>query len=103
VDDRYNGRPVFQDHRRSHQEDARGALRDGVVDLGKRSRQEAQPLGNGSPTDLLGTPAPTIRVVSERAGLAGASGRELLDYIGLLFDYWHDYKAGKLSRETFVS
>jgi transposase len=40
---------------------------------------------------------------SERDGPAGALGRELLDYTGLLFDYWHDYKAGKLSRETFVA
>jgi transposase len=27
----------------------------------------------------------------------------LLDYAGLVFEYWHDYKAGKLSRETFVA
>jgi len=38
---------------------------------------------------------------SERAGPADAFGRELLDYTGLLFDYWHDYKAGKLDRATF--
>jgi transposase len=40
---------------------------------------------------------------SERDGQAGAIGQELLDYTGLLFDYRHDYKAGKLSRETFVA
>jgi transposase len=38
---------------------------------------------------------------SERAGPAGEIGRQLLDYTGLLFDYWHDYKAGKLDRATF--
>lgn len=40
---------------------------------------------------------------SERDGQAGAIGRELLDYTGLLFDYWQDLKAGKLGRETFVA
>ena len=40
---------------------------------------------------------------SERDGPAAAFGRQLLDYEGLVFDYWHDYKAGKLSRETFVA
>jgi transposase len=40
---------------------------------------------------------------SERPGDAGALGRQLLDYTGLLFEYWHDYKAGKLDRETFVA
>lgn len=40
---------------------------------------------------------------SERAGPAGAFGRELLDHTGLLFDYWHDYKAGKLDRATFLA
>jgi transposase len=40
---------------------------------------------------------------SEREGPAGALGRELLDYTGLLFQYWHDYKDGKLSRERFVA
>jgi len=34
---------------------------------------------------------------------AGAFGRELLDYTGVVFEYWHDYKAGQLSRETFVA
>jgi len=27
----------------------------------------------------------------------------LLEYTGILFEYWHDYKAGKLSREMFVA
>jgi transposase len=40
---------------------------------------------------------------SERAGPAGEIGRQLLDYTGLLFDYWHDYKAGKLDRATFLA
>jgi transposase len=40
---------------------------------------------------------------SERDGPSAAFGRQLLDYAGLVFDYWHDYKAGKLSRETFVA
>ncbi|HUH21594.1 MAG TPA: IS66 family transposase [Gaiellaceae bacterium] len=40
---------------------------------------------------------------SERAGPAGEFGRQLLDYTGLLFDYWHDYKAGTLDRATFLA
>ena len=40
---------------------------------------------------------------SERDGPAGAIGRELLDYTGILFEYWHDYKSGKLERERFVA
>ena len=40
---------------------------------------------------------------SERAGPAGEIGRQLLDYTGLLFNYWHDYKAGRLDRVTFVA
>jgi len=40
---------------------------------------------------------------SERDGPAAFFGRQLLDYAGLVFEYWHDYKAGKLSRETFVA
>jgi transposase len=38
---------------------------------------------------------------SERAGPSAEFGRQLLDYTGLVFDYWHDYKAGKLDRGTF--
>lgn len=35
---------------------------------------------------------------SERAGPAATVGVELLDYVRILFSYWHDFKAGKLSR-----
>jgi transposase len=38
---------------------------------------------------------------SERAGPAGCFGRELLDYIGILFDYWGQVRAGQLSRDAF--
>ena len=38
---------------------------------------------------------------SERAGRAGALGRELLDYIAIMFAYWEDLKVGKLSRDQF--
>jgi transposase len=37
----------------------------------------------------------------ERAGPAGAFGRELLDYAGIVFEYWDDYRAGRLSRDVF--
>ncbi|MGO9832600.1 MAG: IS66 family transposase [Polyangiaceae bacterium] len=40
---------------------------------------------------------------SERDGPGGAFGRQLLDYAGIVFDYWHDYKAGKLDRATLVA
>lgn len=40
---------------------------------------------------------------SERDGPGAAFGRQLLDYAGLLFEYWQDYKAGKLSRQTLVA
>jgi transposase len=40
---------------------------------------------------------------SERAGPVGEIGRQLLDYTGLLFDYWHDYQAGTLDRATFLA
>jgi transposase len=40
---------------------------------------------------------------SERDGPAGAFGRQLLDYAGIVFDYWHDYKAGKLRREQLIA
>src|SRR5208283_506718 len=40
---------------------------------------------------------------SERDGPAGAFGRELLDYTGIVFEYWHEYKAGKLTREKFLA
>jgi transposase len=38
---------------------------------------------------------------SERDGPAGAFGRELLDYIGIIFEHWGDVKTGKLSRDNF--
>ena len=40
---------------------------------------------------------------SERDGPAAVFGQQLLDYTGIVFEYWHDYKAGKLRRETFVA
>jgi transposase len=40
---------------------------------------------------------------SERDGPAGSIGRELLDCAGILFEYWHDYRDGKLDRECFVA
>src|SRR5258708_6231880 len=36
-------------------------------------------------------------------GRAGAVGRQLLDYAAIVFDYWHDYKAGKLDRATLAA
>jgi transposase len=40
---------------------------------------------------------------SERDGPAGAIGCELLSYTGILFDYWRDYRDGKMTRERFVA
>lgn len=40
---------------------------------------------------------------SERAGPAAEIGRELLDYTGIVFEYWHSFQDGKLSREVFVA
>lgn len=40
---------------------------------------------------------------SERAGPSARVGRQLLDYTGLMFEYWHDCKQGKLERATFVA
>jgi transposase len=37
---------------------------------------------------------------SERDGTSGKIGRELLEYTGILFHYWQDFRAGKLSRTT---
>jgi len=39
---------------------------------------------------------------SERDGPAGVFGQELLDYTGIVFEYWYDYKAGKLTRGKFI-
>ena len=38
---------------------------------------------------------------SEREGRGGVIGRELLDYVGVIFEYWDDVKVGKLSRAEF--
>lgn len=38
---------------------------------------------------------------SERDGPAGDIGRDLLNYAGLAFEYWHAYKSGQLTRQTF--
>jgi hypothetical protein len=38
---------------------------------------------------------------SERDGRAKAIGRTLLDYTGLVFEYWHNYKDGKLDKQQF--
>jgi transposase len=40
---------------------------------------------------------------SERDGPAGAIGHELLSYTGILFEYWRDYRDGKMTRERFVA
>ena len=40
---------------------------------------------------------------SERDGPAGAFGLEFLNYTGLVFEYWHAYRDGTLSRETFLA
>jgi len=40
---------------------------------------------------------------SERDGRAGAFGKELLDYTGIIFEYWHNFKDDKLSRDQLVS
>ena len=38
---------------------------------------------------------------SERDGPAGTIGRELRDYVGVIFAYWHELKGGKLTRAEF--
>ena len=40
---------------------------------------------------------------SERDGPTGAFGKELLDYAGLIFEYWHNFRDDKLSRNELVS
>lgn len=40
---------------------------------------------------------------SERDGPAGRVGQELLDFTAIIFQYWNDYKSGKLSREEFIA
>ena len=39
---------------------------------------------------------------SERDGPAGAIGRELLDCAGLVFEYWHGFKDGQLTRDELA-
>ena len=38
---------------------------------------------------------------SERGGPAGALGRELLDYLAIMFTYWDQLRAGTMSRDQF--
>jgi transposase len=38
---------------------------------------------------------------SERDGPAGEIGRQLLDYTGLIFEYWHAYKESAISKAVF--
>lgn len=40
---------------------------------------------------------------SERDGPAGSLGHELLGYTGLLFDYWRDHRAGRMTDERYRS
>ena len=40
---------------------------------------------------------------SQRDGPAGAIGRDLLNYTGILFEYWHEYQAGRLDQTTFLT
>lgn len=39
---------------------------------------------------------------SERDGVAGAIGRDLLDAMGVMFEYWYDFKAGNIDRATLA-
>lgn len=39
---------------------------------------------------------------SQRDGPAGQLGRELVDYTGILFEYWHAFKSGSLGRADFL-
>jgi transposase len=38
---------------------------------------------------------------SERDGPGGELGRELLNLTGIMFEYWHDLKEGRMDRERF--
>ncbi len=42
-----------------------------------------------------------MQKISERSGVAGKVGDEILDYIRRLFRLWHRHKDGKISRKTF--
>jgi len=39
---------------------------------------------------------------SERDGPAGSMGRTLLEYTGVLFAYWHDYRDKRIPRKVFL-
>jgi len=43
-----------------------------------------------------------FRSFSERDGVAGTLGRELLEATKVLFAYWYDFKDGKLDRATLI-
>lgn len=38
----------------------------------------------------------------EKGGAEGAYGRELLDYVGIMFAYWDDFRCGRITREQLV-
>ncbi len=40
---------------------------------------------------------------AERDGPCAAFGQQLLDYTALVFEYWHDFKAGKLTRAELIA
>ncbi len=40
---------------------------------------------------------------SERDGPAGTFGCQLLNYTGILFEYWQEYKAGRLDKATLLA
>lgn len=40
---------------------------------------------------------------SERDGPSGSIGKELLEYTTLLFEYWHQFRQGRLDRERFLA
>ena len=63
----------------------------------ERSGQGAQLLGDGAPPDLLGASAEEVRLVL-RARRARREIGQLLEYTGVVFEYWHDYRDGKLPR-----
>jgi len=79
------------------------AVRHALRHLGERSGQGAQRLGDGAPADLLGASAGKDHLVFRARRSSCGFGRQLLDCVGIVFEYWHDYKAGKLSRETFIA
>lgn len=38
---------------------------------------------------------------SERGGRSGVIGKELLEYVGVMFEYWDDVKTGRITRAKF--